>query len=110
MTETEWLRTNDHPRDMLEFLEQKVSHRKWRLFICACCRHIWPSFSDSRGREAVEVAERFADGLASPLEVRGAAALAWQALEGLPLNDKSVLAKTMRASRLCLYLDEEVTV
>lgn len=63
MTEAEWLASTD-PRLMLEFLRDKASDRRLRLFACAYCRVV-------RGTEhlgpgaAVAVAERYADGLAS---------------------------------------------
>jgi hypothetical protein len=71
MTEEEWLEFNE-PHKMLEFLHSGVSsERKFRLFAVACSRRIW-SWIDALGREAVEVAERFADGFASSDELRAA--------------------------------------
>jgi hypothetical protein len=60
MDETEWLACNS-PEPMLEFLQGKASDRKLRLFGCACCRVIWPSVEEQASREAVVVAERYAD-------------------------------------------------
>jgi hypothetical protein len=60
MTEEEWLAGNN-PRGMLSFLRDGVRPRKLRLFACACCRRIWHLLAEAREREAVEVAERYAD-------------------------------------------------
>jgi hypothetical protein len=57
---------------MSTFLRRVGSHRKLRLFACACCREVWPAFSDSLGRRSVEVAERLADGLVDRPELRAA--------------------------------------
>lgn len=65
MTEAEWL-TCGEPARMLEFLSGRASDRKLRLFACACARQVWRSLKARRGREAVEVAERYADGQVRP--------------------------------------------
>jgi hypothetical protein len=67
MNEDSWLICND-TEAMLDFLEGKSSSRKLRLFACACCRRIWPMLADERSRAAVEIAERYADGLAAESE------------------------------------------
>jgi hypothetical protein len=64
MTEAEWL-TCAEPAAMLERLKGKVSDRKLRLFGVACCRRIWHLIVHPVSREALEVAQRCADGLAS---------------------------------------------
>jgi hypothetical protein len=64
MTEQEWLACTDL-KLMLHFLWGKVSDRKFRLFVTACCRRIWHLMPDERMRN-VEVAEMCADGLADP--------------------------------------------
>lgn len=80
MTEQEWLACND-PVNMLRMVDGslvdsgtqwtghgsraiRISNRRLRLFSCACVREVWDKLTDKRCRRAVEVAERYADGLA----------------------------------------------
>jgi hypothetical protein len=72
MTEIDWLNCAD-PALLFQQLGDRGSDRKRRLFACACCRRIW-HLHILRGRKAVEVAERYADGRAGRLDL-GAAAL-----------------------------------
>jgi hypothetical protein len=60
MTEREWLEGTD-PKQMLRYLRDKASDRRFRLAAIACCRRIWHWMTDERSRAAVEFAERYAD-------------------------------------------------
>ena len=68
MTEAAW-RTSDDPYEMLDFVQGRLSDRKLRLFLCACCRRIWGGYADDRSRRALEAAERYAEGLATEREL-----------------------------------------
>jgi hypothetical protein len=61
MTEEEWLGCM-FPRRMLEFLRDRVTDRKLRLFTVGCCRHLEVEIPDQRSWDAVHVAEWYADG------------------------------------------------
>jgi hypothetical protein len=67
MTEVEW-RTCEDPRQLLNFLKRKTSDRKLRLFACACCNLYSSNFRDESEMQALEVAERYAEGLANEAE------------------------------------------
>jgi hypothetical protein len=69
VTEAEWLAATD-PLPMLEYLRDKASDRKLRLFAAACCRFLYRLIPDQRSRKAIGVAERFADGEVSPDKLR----------------------------------------
>jgi hypothetical protein len=60
MTEEEWQACTD-PMRMLSSLRGKAGDRLLRLFAVACCRRIW-DLLDTRGRKAVELGERLAEG------------------------------------------------
>src|SRR5882724_1931356 len=72
MTEEEWLSATDS-EPMLEFLHDKVSERKWRLYFCAGCRSIAHLLYRPASIRAVEVGECFVDGDATEEELREAA-------------------------------------
>jgi hypothetical protein len=69
MTEQEWLKSVD-PSPMLPLLRGKSSDRKIRLFQVACCRRVWIHLPDETCREAVLLAERYADGEAKDRQRR----------------------------------------
>ena len=69
MKEEEWLTCNE-PMPMLEFLQAigKLTERKARLFTVAHCRQHWQA-QGKAGQSSVEVAEKYADGLANNQEL-----------------------------------------
>jgi hypothetical protein len=75
--EREWLTSTD-PQAMLAFLRNAgtLSERKARLFAAACCRRVGHLLTNEPSRFAVEVGERYADGLASFRELVTASRIA----------------------------------
>jgi hypothetical protein len=67
MREKEWLACNN-PTKMLDFLRSRADSRRLLLLSSACCRLVWHLLTAPRARQAVEVAERLADGHATPEE------------------------------------------
>ena len=83
MTEQDWMIGTD-PTPMLEFVRGKANDRKLRLFAVSCCRLVWHRMVDKCSRRAVEVAERYADGLATPQTLLK---WYWAAYEAYELTD-----------------------
>lgn len=71
MTEAEWLASHA-PEAMLRCILLRAKPRKLRLFQCARCRGVWNYLPDGVSREAVIVAERYADGGASRRHLQAA--------------------------------------
>jgi hypothetical protein len=71
LTEKDWLAFNS-PEEMFGYLGDDYSRRKLRLFACACARRVWHLLPDERSRDCVLVTEKYADGLASEVELRAA--------------------------------------
>jgi len=78
MTEAEWLAC-DNPTAMLKCLSGDTSDRKLRLFGCLCCRRHKHLLTDERSQVAVEMAELWADGLATEAALEAAESAADQA-------------------------------
>jgi hypothetical protein len=94
VTELEWLGCAD-PQEMVRYLYGKASERKLRLFGCACCRCVWHLLAEEVFRNAVEVAERFADGAASKKELAEAKKVSGVAIERLVV--RGVTGSPLRA-------------
>src|SRR5438874_1685520 len=68
MTETEWLECIN-PHWMLDHLKDTLGERKQRLLAAACVRRIGQLLKDERSRNAVEVCEKYADGLVDEVQL-----------------------------------------
>jgi hypothetical protein len=104
MTEQEWLACTD-PQKMLAFLEEsgRASERKLRLFAVACCRRLPEAATYGRARKALEVAERYADGLATPQELREVGGAAWK---GARWTRDGTRSAAVAANQACSSLAE----
>jgi hypothetical protein len=71
MTEAQWLGSAD-PFPILRWAWGRLSDRRGRLLACAACRHVAHLLTDPRTIGALVVAERFADGEATPAELEAA--------------------------------------
>lgn len=97
-SEAEWLACTV-PWKLAEFMRTRTSDRKKRLLMCACCRQEWRRLRES-ARRAVEVAERFADGLADEAELAAAcraAEAARGALRASVTQTRQLAAEACRA-------------
>ncbi|MHC5537139.1 hypothetical protein ACYOEI_02755 [Singulisphaera rosea] len=68
MTSRQWCRCED-VATMIQAMKGVAGDRKGRLYLCGGCRAIGHLWFDELSLRAVEVAERFADGLATPEEL-----------------------------------------
>jgi hypothetical protein len=112
MNEQEWLCCDD-ANVMLELIKGECSwteegeiwsgvenarnKRRFRLLACACCRLVW-NLLDVSGRQSVERAEAFADGLCTEKQLRVANRKAGQASrkwmqEAMGANDETLFRK-----------------
>ena len=79
-----------------------------RLLGCACCRRYWSLLEDEKSRGAVEIAERYAEGLITNEDLEHAFALAtsarWEAADRDDANDIEIISnlERVRANRGCL--------
>jgi hypothetical protein len=71
---------------MLLLVEERLSHRKLRLTVCAFCRRLW-NLLDERSRWVVEVAERYADGDATSSDLTKAQKVALARVEAAEFEE-----------------------
>lgn len=63
MTEAEWLKCEDVEK-MLDYLREKATPRKLRLFAFHCCRPLVPLLKSKEAKDGLEVLEKFVEGKA----------------------------------------------
>ena len=117
MTDLEWLKCDDW-RLMLTFLSDRISERKAMLYVCAGLRCIWDLLYHDFSRQAVEVAERAADGTASAEELKRAKYYAesptfgydFEAcfVRGWLANEKAYFASLRRLIEMGVYSEEDL--
>lgn len=123
MTEQEWLACAD-PRQMVRFLigtnaalvmdveafpHCKGSDRKLRLFACACYFRIRQLLPNILAKKAVEVAERFADGLATSMELQGISSSVEERFMGIWEVFRGEAAITLLPSYMALGLARHIS-
>jgi hypothetical protein len=72
MTEAEWLACTDLQKRTPLLGISSISDRKGRLFACAFCRRHWHLLPDEQSRQAIDVAEGFAEGGVGERELQAA--------------------------------------
>lgn len=85
MTEGEWLACAD-PWHFVSTARSPDAARKLRLFMVAWCRHNWDRITLPIVKEAVELAERFAEGKASKKQLEGLFEEGRRVMYGTPLS------------------------
>lgn len=69
-----------------------------RLFACACAREVWHLFKDERSLKAIEVIERYANGMATEEELAAAQYAAWAAAWDAEQAEAQDAAQAARAA------------
>jgi hypothetical protein len=103
MHEALWLKCQK-PKVMLRHLRDRASDRKLRLFACACCRCLWDLLVRKPSRRVVEVAEQFADGLATRPDLRAAGKAAQPDFRRYN-SERTQIIQAADAARACAYAD-----
>ena len=79
-----------------------------RRLACACARDVWHLLADERSRRAVEVAERYADGLATADDLSAAYAAASDAAAAY--DDAYAAARERQAAWIRAHLTPDWAV
>lgn len=99
-----------YPLNMIVWLRampelRLLSDRKLRLWLCACARRFWEQYRLPSTRQAIKVAEKYADGERTPMMLEWAFQEAWQewqrqqeSLVQLDLHGHSVCYESVAAA------------
>jgi len=77
--------------------EGVLTDKELRLFACFCARQNWNLLTDERSRNAIEVAERFANGKATKEELKAAYVAAYDAAYADAAYDAAARAAAVAA-------------
>jgi len=88
MTEAEWQASEDTD-ELIAWVLPRAGQHEMALFAAACCRRCWGLLAAKESRDAVQVAERFADGGADH----------WQCGEAVSAARKAAEAVSLRVAR-----------
>jgi hypothetical protein len=102
MNEASWLAC-ENPGPMLVWLRGRASARKVRLFACACCRRVGHLTRDRRVGDALDVAERFADGRAGDGERSAVRQAAQQAAQSRAVTNRPTAPRWERRVASAVY-------
>ncbi len=81
MTEAEWLASSNPDEMIVAMAPERLSDRKLRLFLVGCCRRRWELFADGRLTSLLDVADQFAEGKVSLIELEGASVSAFREMQ-----------------------------
>src|SRR5262245_40023677 len=98
MTEAEWLSCAD-PQKMFTVLRGRASERKLVLLATAWCRRAWDLLTPGNSKEAVEVAERFAEGQAPEEDRWRSRERAFSAFKGVIRHNRHMAIRDGRIDR-----------
>jgi hypothetical protein len=102
VTEGEW-ETCPHTGQLLGFVRGRLGARKLRLLGCASVRQVWPALDNAGMRQAVEAAERYADGELTDAELDAAGTAAWRAMDQQDLAAFAAIACTLQTASQTIW-------
>jgi hypothetical protein len=91
---------------MFRWVMRVLSPRQFRLYVAACCASLWDDLTPPSARQAIDVLERYADGLAGAkdlAEARESARVEAERLDSLQFDTAGGWCDTLRNQSLALF-------